>query len=53
MGIFMPIMRETYEMLYQYDRDYIFDSSKFEQRFGYQPTPYTEGISEIVQQDYE
>ncbi len=52
MGMFMPIMRETYEMLYQYDRDYIFDSSKFEQRFGYQPTPYTEGIAKVVEHDY-
>src|SRR5690606_18655912 len=29
-GIFMPLLRETREMLYQYDRDYFFDSSKFE-----------------------
>jgi hypothetical protein len=31
-------------MLYQYDRDYIFDSSKFEKEFNFTPTPYKEGI---------
>lgn len=52
MGIFMPIMREMKEMLYQYDRDYVFDSSKFEKRFNFTPTPYVEGIKEIVKSDY-
>ena len=52
MGLFMPIMRETVEMLYQYDRDYVFDSSKFERHFNYQPTSYGEGISRIIESDY-
>ena len=52
MGVFMPIMRETVEMLYQYDRDYVFDSSKFEERFNFEPTSYTDGISRIVERDY-
>jgi len=52
MGLFMPIMKETVEMLYQYDRDYVFDSSKFEDRFGIKPTPYREGIREIIKADY-
>ena len=52
LGIFMPIMKETVEMLYQYDRDYVFDSSKFEERFGLKPTPYLEGIREIIKADY-
>ena len=34
LGIFIPIMREFPEMLYQYYQDYIFDSTKFENRFG-------------------
>lgn len=29
---------ETYEMLYQYDRDYFFDSTKFNKAFGFKPT---------------
>jgi nucleoside-diphosphate-sugar epimerase len=51
-GLFVPIMKEMVEMLYQYDRDYIFDSSKFEKRFGINPTPYLEGIRTIVAADY-
>ena len=52
MGLFMPLMKEMVEMLYQYDRDYIFDSKKFEERFDFKPTPYLEGIKQIVQSDY-
>lgn len=29
---------ETYEMLYQYDGDYFFDSTKFNKAFGFKPT---------------
>lgn len=47
-GLFQPIMKEMVEMMYQYDRDYVFDSSKFEKRFGFIPTPYKEGIKSIV-----
>ncbi len=43
-GIAMPLMRELGEMLYQNDHDYVFDSSKFERRFGFTPTPYEDGI---------
>ena len=35
-------------MLYQNDSDYLFDSSKFESRFRFAPTPYEEGIRETV-----
>jgi nucleoside-diphosphate-sugar epimerase len=48
MGLFVPIMRELAEMFYQYDRDYIFDSSKFTKRFQYKPKSYEEGIAETV-----
>ncbi|MDX1667556.1 MAG: hypothetical protein R3350_10015, partial [Saprospiraceae bacterium] len=53
LGLFIPVMREMKEMLYQYDRDYIFDSSKFEKRFPLEPTPYPEGIREIIRRDYQ
>ncbi|MFZ0391093.1 MAG: NAD-dependent epimerase/dehydratase family protein [Calditrichia bacterium] len=52
MGVFMPVMREMVEMMYQYDRDYVFDSSKFEKEFDIKPTPYRQGIEEIVAADY-
>jgi hypothetical protein len=35
---------EVYEMLYQNDAPYLFDSSKFAQTFGFAGTPYAEGI---------
>jgi nucleoside-diphosphate-sugar epimerase len=50
LGLFNPIMKEFVEMLYQYDRDYVFNSSKFEKAFSFQPTPYAEGIKEIIRQ---
>jgi nucleoside-diphosphate-sugar epimerase len=48
MGIFKPILREIKEMGYQYDRDYFFDSSKFNKRFSF--TPYTpkESVRDII-----
>lgn len=52
LGLFIPIMRESYEMLYQYDKDYVFNSDKFEKWFKFKPTPYLEGIREIVKTDY-
>jgi len=51
MGWFLPIMKETHEMLYQYDRPYVFDSSKFEEAFDWTPTSYSAGIRQIVEQD--
>ena len=52
LGIFIPVMREMPEMMYQYDRDYVFNSSKFEKAFGFLPTSYQEGIKKIVEEDY-
>ncbi len=48
LGLFMPIMRETVEMIYQYDRDYVFDSAKIGKHFNLTPTPYEEGIQQVV-----
>jgi len=48
LGLFIPVMREMPEMMYQYDRDYFFDSSKFTLRFGINATPYEEGVKETV-----
>jgi nucleoside-diphosphate-sugar epimerase len=38
------------EMMYQYDRDYFFDSSKFEKRFNFRTTPYEEGVKLTIEQ---
>ena len=50
MGLFSKEMRELPEMLYQNTQDYLFDSSKFEQRFNFQPTSYAEGIKAVVKE---
>ncbi|UAY55574.1 NAD-dependent epimerase/dehydratase family protein [Arachidicoccus terrestris] len=51
LGLFMPVMRESREMLYQYDKDYVFNSDKFEKRFAFQPTSYEDGIKEILRSE--
>jgi nucleoside-diphosphate-sugar epimerase len=43
-GLFDPLVAESYEMLYQSDSPYLFDSSKFSSEFGFQGTPYAESI---------
>ncbi len=48
LGWFIPFMREMPEMMYQYDRDYFFDSSKFDKAFQFKTTSYAEGVKEIV-----
>lgn len=47
MGLFNKLISESAEMYYQYQYDYIFDSSKFESFFGMQPTSYEQGIKEL------
>jgi len=43
-SLFVPVMREFPEMLYQYTQDYVFDSSKFEKRFGMKAIAPESGI---------
>jgi nucleoside-diphosphate-sugar epimerase len=49
LGLFIPVMREFPEMMYQYEQDYFFDSSKFEKRFGISATPPAEGIHQLLE----
>lgn len=49
LGLFIPIMKEFPEMIYQYEQDYLFDSSKFEKRFGITATEPKEGIKILIQ----
>lgn len=48
LGIFNPIMKEFVEMLYQWDRDYNFSSSKFETTFKMKPTSVDEAIKQMI-----
>jgi nucleoside-diphosphate-sugar epimerase len=52
-GLFVPVMKEMPEMMYQYDRDYVFDGTKFEEHFDFTPTPYLDGIKAVVKADFE
>lgn len=45
LGLFIPVLREFKEMMYQFERDYFFDSSKFENAFHQSATTYREGIA--------
>lgn len=47
-GIFVPMMKELKEMMYQYDRDYFFNSSKFEKAFHVKPTAPEEAVRIMV-----
>lgn len=49
LGLFIPVMREFPEMMYQYEQDYIFDSSKFEKRFGMTATAPKEAVKILIQ----
>lgn len=48
LGIFMPILKELGEMCYQYDRDYYFDSTKFNRHFNFTPTTNREAVKQTI-----
>lgn len=48
-GWFNPFMNEAYEMNYQDEFAFRFDSSKFEKAFNFKPTSYEEGIKATAQ----
>jgi nucleoside-diphosphate-sugar epimerase len=48
LGLFIPIMKEMPEMCYQFDREYYFDSSKFNTRFNYTPTTNEQAVIETL-----
>lgn len=48
LGLFIPIMREFPEMIYQNEQDYIFDSTKFEKRFAVTATAPKDGIRILI-----
>ena len=52
LGIFVPIMRELVEMMYQYEQDYVFSSAKFDKRFGMMATAYRTGITDALRADH-
>lgn len=49
LGLFIPVMKEFPEMMYQYDQDYVFDSTKFEKRFGIGATSPAIGVRILIE----
>jgi nucleoside-diphosphate-sugar epimerase len=50
LGLFIPILGEIREMMYQYNHDYVFNSDQYARVFGdVTPTPYAEGIARTAE----
>jgi nucleoside-diphosphate-sugar epimerase len=50
LGLFIPILKEIHEMMYQYNNDYVFNSDKYERTFGdVSPLSYEAGIAKTAQ----
>jgi nucleoside-diphosphate-sugar epimerase len=47
-GLFNPAIRETVEMLYEWENPLIVDSGKFERAFGINPTPLEKAVHETI-----
>ena len=47
-GLFIPEARETVEMMYEFEKLFVVDSSKFERTFGMKATPIAEAIKVTV-----
>jgi nucleoside-diphosphate-sugar epimerase len=47
-GLFNPAIRETIEMLYEFEEPFVVDDSRFKQEFGDHATPLREAIGETV-----
>ena len=47
-SLFNANIRETKEMLYEFEEPYIVDSSKYEHAFGKHATPYEDGIRQTI-----
>ena len=47
-GFFNKSIFESYEMLYQSENEYYFDSTKFNEYFDFKPTSYQDGIRESI-----
>ena len=47
-GLFIPEARETLEMMYEFDKPFVVDSSKFETTFGMKATPLEQAAQDTV-----
>lgn len=49
MGLFVPVLRENDEMMYQFENDYVFDSTRVREAYGLEATPYPDGIARTLE----
>ncbi len=48
-GVFVPMIRELGELMYQWTAPFVSDATKFQRAFGpFQPTPHTEAVNRTV-----
>lgn len=47
-GLFIPVARESVEMLYEFEKPFVVNSSKFERAFGMKATPMAEAVKATV-----
>lgn len=47
-GLFIPEARETVEMMYEFEKPFVADSSQFERAFGMRPTPLKQALTETI-----
>lgn len=47
-GLFIPAARATVEMMYEFNEPFIVDSSKFEQTFKIEATPFETGLRQTI-----
>ncbi len=48
MGIFMPLLRESVEMMYEFDEPFVVSSREFEQAFGWAATSWDDAVTQMV-----
>jgi nucleoside-diphosphate-sugar epimerase len=49
-GVFNPLVRELNETLYQFERPFVSDASKFQGAFGpFKPTPHRDAVQRTVE----
>jgi len=48
LGLFVAPVRETIEMLYEFDEDFVVDSSAFTDHFGMEATPLEESLAAVM-----
>lgn len=48
LGLFIPVLKEIKDVYYQFDRDYYFNSSKFNSEFNYTPSTPEKAVRKII-----